>query len=212
MTNDSKKSEKSEQSRSARKRAKTRADLLNAARYVFAQCGYHDASIAEITARADVGVGTFYLHFRDKDDAFTTLLDEGFRNMKEDIKAEISQTATLTLSSVVAAVFRHAYIRRDLFQIALTAREQFARTRTFYAQDHLADYLTMALEAAQAHELLEGYDLAVTARLITGMITQGIFWWFENTEPGPEIMTQQVLLLLSRGLPEMLFLQETTET
>ena len=47
------------QPRVSRKRARTRAELLAAARQVFAARGYHDASIAEITQLADVGVGTF---------------------------------------------------------------------------------------------------------------------------------------------------------
>ncbi len=211
MSNYSEKLGSDGQSRIARKRAKTRADLLAAARQIFAECGYHDASIAEITARADVGVGTFYLHFRDKDDVFTTLLDEGFHAMQEDIRAEVFKAPALTLTTVVEAVFRHAYTRRDLFQIALTAREQ-VRVRTFYAQTLLEEYLTLVLETAQSSNLLEGYDPAVTARLITGMITRGIFWWFETTEPGPEIMARQVLLLLRHGLPASLFLEEKAET
>src|SRR5713226_1175453 len=55
-----------EQSRVARRRARVRADLLAAARQVFARRGYQDATITEITQLADVAMGMFYLHFRDK--------------------------------------------------------------------------------------------------------------------------------------------------
>lgn len=44
----------------------TRARLLDAALEIFSERGYDAASLAEITARADLGTGTLYLHFRDK--------------------------------------------------------------------------------------------------------------------------------------------------
>jgi hypothetical protein len=36
---------------------------------------------------------------------------------------------------------------------------------------------------------------------VTGIITQAIAWWFENDEPAPNEMTEQVLRLLRWGLP-----------
>ena len=39
------------------------ADLLLAARAVFAERGYHEATVEEIAASADIGKGTVYLHF-----------------------------------------------------------------------------------------------------------------------------------------------------
>ncbi len=192
-----------EQKRSVRKRAKTRADLLAAARKVFAERGFYDASIAEITELADVGVGTFYLYFRDKEEAFSTMLDEGFREMQGKIAADLYGVSSISVPQVVTTVFKHAYANRALFQSALTARGQGARV--FRAQSELVDVLMKVLEQPQVMELLEQYDLVVLARMMAGMITQGIFWWFESEEVGPEIITEQVLLFLRHGLPEKLF-------
>src|SRR6185312_9840055 len=50
--------------------ARTRARLLEAAESVFAQLGYHDASIVKITEAAGVAGGTFYLYFQSKKDVF----------------------------------------------------------------------------------------------------------------------------------------------
>lgn len=205
MNNNSETTEQPEPKRISRKRARTRAELLQAARQVFAARGFHEASIAEITQVADVGVGTFYLHFRDKDDAFNTLLDEGFRAIRDHVAEIVEQQATEpTLPLLVKAIFHHAYTQRDLFQIALTG--QATRTRTFRAQVALSDALTRLFETAYSRNILKEYDPPVLARFITGMITQGIFWWFEHDEPGPEAMSTQVLLLLQHGLPEQLFM------
>ncbi len=44
----------------------TRRRLLAAAERVFADHGYHEASVSRITDRAGVGQGTFYLYFDDE--------------------------------------------------------------------------------------------------------------------------------------------------
>ncbi len=212
MNSNSPKNENENQGRGARRRARTRADLLTAARQVFAERGYHDASIADITQAADVGVGTFYLYFRDKDEAFHTLLDEGFREMREQITNTLQQGQHQhTIPLVIRTIFRHAYEQRELFQIALTGGGQFTRSRTFRAQSDLAEGLTYTLKLANNNGLLAGYDIPLLARFITGMITQGNFWWFEHDEPGPDEMAEQVLQLLRHGLPEQL-LTEGKET
>jgi AcrR family transcriptional regulator len=50
------------------KSARTRARLMDAATGLFAQEGFESASVNRIAKAADVVNGTFYLHFRDKDD------------------------------------------------------------------------------------------------------------------------------------------------
>ncbi len=196
--------------RVSRRKARTRADLLAAARQVFAARGYHEASIAEITQTADVGVGTFYLHFRDKDEIFTTLIEEGLRDIREQVTAAaLQQPYEQMLPAVVRLTFRYAYAERDLFRIALTGGGQLARK--FRAQAPLVEGFTQILEAAHEQGLLAGYDTALLARFITGIVTQGIVWWFEHDEPGPDEMTEQVMQLLRRGLPAD-FLVEEKET
>lgn len=57
-----------------RSAALTEARVLQAAGTVFGKRGYDDATIAEIVELADVSRGTFYLYFRDKDEAFAKLV------------------------------------------------------------------------------------------------------------------------------------------
>lgn len=50
------------------KSARTRAKLMDAAVTLFARDGFEAVSVNEIARRADVANGTFYVHFRDKDE------------------------------------------------------------------------------------------------------------------------------------------------
>lgn len=191
--------------RVSRKRVRTRSELLAAARVVFAAQGFHNASIVQITAQADVGVGTFYLHFRDKEAIFSTLLEEGFDEMRAGVLAAVAhQPLERLLPTVILALFRQAYIQRDLFQIALTDGGSLLHNRTSRARVEIADGLARVLTQAKEANLLTGYDIPLLARFITGMIMQGIGWWFEHDEPGPDEMTTRVLQLLRGGLPPQL--------
>jgi AcrR family transcriptional regulator len=53
--------------RGERRKQHTRRRLLDAAAETYAALGVEGATISAITERADVGLGTFYLHFEDKD-------------------------------------------------------------------------------------------------------------------------------------------------
>jgi AcrR family transcriptional regulator len=57
-----------------RRGAATRAKLLDAAEAEFGARGYHEGSIAEITRRAGVALGTFYVYFDSKEAIFRALV------------------------------------------------------------------------------------------------------------------------------------------
>ncbi|GAA1322337.1 TetR/AcrR family transcriptional regulator [Leucobacter albus] len=52
----------------------TRRRLLTAAEEVFAELGYHEASIVKVTEHAGVALGTFYLYFDSKQAIFEALV------------------------------------------------------------------------------------------------------------------------------------------
>lgn len=193
-------SEDSQPTRGARRRARTRSDLLAAARQVFAARGYHETSIAEITATADVGVGTFYLHFHDKDEVLSALLHEGLSGLRQQIARKlVAATPAQQIPTVIQAIFSFAYENRDLFSIVLTGGGPLQVG--FQARAQLADLLTGMLEAAAAGGTLQGYDVPLLARMLSGIIAQGILWWLEHDTPDPAGMTDQMLRLLREGLP-----------
>lgn len=55
--------------------AETRERMLSAAAEVFARQGYQGATVGSITEAAGTAHGTFYLYFRNKDDAFAQVIE-----------------------------------------------------------------------------------------------------------------------------------------
>jgi AcrR family transcriptional regulator len=59
-----------------RRKVRTRAGLLAAARQLFAARGMERTTIAQIAEHADIAIGSFYNYFRTKDELLDALLEE----------------------------------------------------------------------------------------------------------------------------------------
>ncbi|HXW84877.1 MAG TPA: helix-turn-helix domain-containing protein, partial [Candidatus Binataceae bacterium] len=68
-----------------RRREQTRLDLFEAAKRVIARKGFHSTRISDIAEEADVGLGTFYLHFKTKNEIFGELIEVGAQELREQI-------------------------------------------------------------------------------------------------------------------------------
>lgn len=54
----------------------TKTKILQVAKLIFAEKGFHHARIKDIASRAGLGYGTFYLYFKDKKDVFYALFEQ----------------------------------------------------------------------------------------------------------------------------------------
>src|SRR6185369_1850949 len=76
--------------RAERRKERTRERLLDAALTVFLARGYDGATTTEMARAADLGAGTFYLHFRDKRAAFDGVAHRASRTMMERWRAALA--------------------------------------------------------------------------------------------------------------------------
>src|SRR5919107_3863885 len=88
----------------AERRAATRRALLDAARSLFAERGYHGAAAEEIVRRAGLTRGALYHHFEDKRDLFRVVVDEMEDEIDEEIEA--AERAQSSLPEAVMAGYR----------------------------------------------------------------------------------------------------------
>ncbi|MCV6978577.1 TetR/AcrR family transcriptional regulator [Mycobacterium bourgelatii] len=97
--------------RGERRRARTRALILDAAEVVFSREGYDGARIEEIAETADVSVGSIYTHFDGKRGVYLHLVDRSLKFFAEYMTR--SEDPTLTpLQRVLAG--GDAYLRFHL--------------------------------------------------------------------------------------------------
>lgn len=73
----------------SRRGERTRARILESAEEVFGERGFHEASIVEITSRAGVALGTFYVHFPSKKTIFDELIRTRGRELRDTLHASL---------------------------------------------------------------------------------------------------------------------------
>lgn len=176
-------------SRGARRKSETRRRLLAAARGVFAREGLEAATIAQITQAADVGFGTFYLHFATKEDAFRAVVTEGFEELARLLEQERAEAAAAgapwweQVSIGVRAYCLFAERNRELFQVMFAGGATgygLVRELQMRFADLLAGQLAAASEGARAGDARTApyaypAEMAALATVVT--LTRSTLWW-----------------------------------
>src|ERR1700739_5001366 len=92
----------------ARKQARKRKLLAEAIR-AFGRKGFHDATVPAIVSAADSSIGSFYLHFRNKEDIFAAVLQsisEGMSSALNEAMAAAGPQVLLQMRAAVEALVR----------------------------------------------------------------------------------------------------------
>jgi len=78
-------------SRHERRRLKTRNLLIQNTLQLVLEKGYDAISIQDITERADLGRGTFYIHFKDKEEVVWTAFRDLFQELEQEAHAKLDR-------------------------------------------------------------------------------------------------------------------------
>ena len=148
----------------------TRRKLLEAAEQVFADLGYHEASIVKITERAGIGLGTFYLYFDSKRQIFEELVIDLNRRVRHSM-AEAMEGAANRIDAERAGF--EGFFR---FTAAHPALYRIVREAEFVSPEALRLHYTRivngyeaGLRAAQGEgDVDEALDPEVTAWALMG--------------------------------------------
>ncbi|HYL60735.1 MAG TPA: TetR/AcrR family transcriptional regulator [Candidatus Acidoferrales bacterium] len=154
-----------------RRREKTRVDLIAAAERVISRKGYHQTRIADIAGEADVGLGTFYLHFKTKNEIFIELIEQGATELRRNLaeaKAGVHTPAEklqITIGTILDAAAEAPELFRIVFGHSPAFLDLMVRVHNLFIDD-LRDELAPAL----------GERADAVAHLTIGMLSQAISW------------------------------------
>jgi len=173
---------------------RTRRRLLEAAEAVFADLGYHDASIVKITEAAGVGQGTFYLYFASKRELFDELvMDLNLRvrhAMAEGARGGRTRAEVERLG--FRSFFRFTAEHPALYRIIRQA--EFVSPETMHRHyDRLSEGYVVGLQGAMdSGEIAEG-NAEVLAWALMGIgELVGMRWilWDDRTEVPEDVFTE----------------------
>jgi AcrR family transcriptional regulator len=111
------KSTKNEGTRTQRRARRTRKKLKRAALDVFTEKSVDAATVEEITDKADVGKGTLYQYFADKEEIVLTLVEDAVNHLIEAIQSY--KTAPETLEEMLEHLLNAHY------RFSVDAHEEF---------------------------------------------------------------------------------------
>ncbi|MHB8574952.1 MAG: TetR/AcrR family transcriptional regulator [Dehalococcoidia bacterium] len=194
--------DRSEQSRVAMRKQRTRAAILQAAEELFSVRGYDATTMQEIATLAEVGLGTMYGYFPSKEDVLRTVL-EGKRH-------EVAARARQALESADDAVDRACIILRHTWYyfhenrqmaIALIAFDANQREGAPLTQNETYQALLNTLQAGQKRGQLAAVPLETTAKSLLSVYIWAALQlglWRQGTEP--EAALRDLELLTRRQL------------
>lgn len=198
-----------EEDRAALARAERRQQILDAAKEVFAEAGYHEASINAIIERARIARGTFYLYFQSKAAVFDALLDQAMSDLRAritriDIENPAAPPPQVQLRDGLVRVLEYILGDRRLAMILLSgarAPEAEAATRlgAFFGEVHAV--IRTALEHGIDMKLVRRCNVEVTAWALLGTVRGVIEHVVTTASPPPadEIVNELIAVAL-RGV------------
>lgn len=148
-----------------------RAELLDAAMQVFAERGVADATVNDITERADVAKGTFYLYFDTKDHVVAALWERYVARLlvlAEDVIGDQTPGAdwVSVLIALVERLVDHAWEYADLHRIVYGSADAKALALCWETNQQVIALLAEAIERGIAAQALRRGDPDLLARVI----------------------------------------------
>jgi AcrR family transcriptional regulator len=149
---------------------RTLRKLLDAAAGEFGALGYHEASIAGVTARAGVALGTFYVYFDSKESVFRALVADMGRLTRAFIAERVGRAGDrLTAEREgIAAFIAFARTHKDLYRIVMEAQFVAPDAYRSYYEDFAEAYRRNLQGAAARGEISAGAE-DVRAWALIGM-------------------------------------------
>jgi AcrR family transcriptional regulator len=164
--------------RAERRKMKTFEQIKNATQTLLFTVGYQRTSIRAITELADVGYGTFYLHFTDKDDAIWAVLHGWMLGWEEELTRRLAD---------------EVYPRREFLswvimfeQLSLSKQgfvEIFGRNGSTQLLQRYQDYMVKTHETnLHAGLYSSGIEIEIEflAQFVVGALVRVMLWWVEG--------------------------------
>jgi AcrR family transcriptional regulator len=177
--------------RGSRMRRERRQQIVDAAKAVFAERGYHNASVSDIIGRARIARGTFYLYFESKQQIFETILAEALEVLRSRItRIDVEPGAPPPLEQlrgnlvrVMDYVLGDPHFSRLLLSHSLSSDPEAAeRVQQFY--DHVHGMIERSLGHGVDMGLVRPCNPALVASALLGA-ARGIIDRVLRTDPPP---------------------------
>jgi AcrR family transcriptional regulator len=180
--------------RAERRRAERREAILGAAKTVFRDKGYHQASVHDIIDEARIARGTFYLYFTSKQEVFGELVDDFLARVRGEVR-RISldpgadpprKQLQANFRRVVATVLEHADVASIILRDPTSFDEESrARVNQFFAQ--VLELTESAIRVGQTIGIVGPCDIQVVSAVALGGLRAALIRMLDANSGTPEV-------------------------
>jgi AcrR family transcriptional regulator len=192
-----------------RAKLERRRQILASAKAVFAEAGYHGASIHAIIEKAQIARGTFYLYFSSKAAVFDSILDQAMGELRGKLRRiEVDVPGApppqVQLREQVVATLEYVVSDRPLAILLLSAghtpdAEATERLDQFFAE--VRSLIAAALQTGTEIGLVRPCNTQLVAAAMLGMIRGVIEQMTHQTDaPTASEVVDELLLVALRGV------------
>ncbi|AYN19935.1 TetR/AcrR family transcriptional regulator [Alcaligenes aquatilis] len=180
----------------------TRTTLLATARTFFAERGYADTSMDELTAQAGLTRGALYHHFGDKKGLLAAVVDQIDAEMDERLQA-ISNNAEDAWDGFIHRC--HAYLEMalepEMQRIVLCDAKAVLGGASPESHQYCVGSMEGLIQALMDQGRIEQADPHALASLIYGSLAEAAFWIAQGEDGDARLVKGLAALdLLLRGL------------
>lgn len=152
---------------------KTLRSILDAAMMDFEENGFNNASIVNITAKANVALGSFYTYFNSKEEIYLNIIHDISKYIQQYIENYLisSEKSQEKLHLYTEAIAMAYFNNKGMFKIIDESEFVSPDSYRFFYQN-IANYLTHNLESGDSSDNSSGNIDKTASWLVIGM---GIF-------------------------------------
>lgn len=181
---------------------RTRQKLLDGAEAIFGEEGFERASIAAITGRAEVALGTFYVYFPNKKAIFSELLIELGRALRRSLaEATCGLDTRLAVEEAGCLAFlEFVQSHKNFYRIVRQAEFVDEALYRSYYQGLAKSYAGGLAAAVEADEIAD-LDPETVAYMLMGIFDFiGMRWVLWEGQLPPDKLLQDVFRFIRGGL------------
>ena len=165
-----------------RRIVRTRKLLRDAMHELILEQGYDEFNIQDVTNKANLGRATFYLHYREKDDLLTDLMNQRLEDFIGTTTQIVSSRDGVLEEKAIEKLFNLAEENYDFYRIleigkggtiASTQMQLIIRDRVRERLDQLKQVI--GKEFSYPQDFLETY--------LSGALLALIYWWLKEEMP-----------------------------
>lgn len=179
------------------------SEIVETALKLFAEEGYHAATLDEVAAKIGVSKATLYYYFRNKEEIIRAILNRSLERMKQTL--EIKKSSLSTREKIRQFIEYHVVFGADNADLAKITFEQLnilpkrSREVVKRKQREVVDFLQSLLQSGVDEGIVSVDNTRLAAIAIIGMCNWTYHWYKPEGKMSPQQIANVYINLLENG-------------